>query len=431
MLRSLALSLCLCASVALAQDTTRTAASSGTLSVYLDCQTFGCDFDYFRTELSTVNWVRDRAVADLHLLVTSEQTGSGGRRFTVAFLGLRQFAGMADTLTWSSPPASTEDDVRKGLLGLFRLGFVRYVARTPAAARVTVTFGADTGKATQTTTKKDPWKAWVFSLSANGFGFGEEKYKDYNSYNYIEANRVTAQWKTNVSAGFDYSENRNTYPVCTGTPSVCRDTTDINIRKGDNASALVVRSLGSHLSAGMRFVTFSSTYENYHRVMRFLPALEYDFFPYSQSTRQQITLEYNVGYARFAYVDTTAFDKKQESMPLQRLGLNVQTRQPWGSIDVGSSAIHYFDDRDLYRLRFNGGFELKVVKGLRVRADGNYEKIQDQFNLRKADLTPEEILTRQFQLGTGFRFWGSFGLEYTFGSIYNNVVNPRMARGGF
>jgi len=61
---------------------------------------------------------------------------------------------------------------------------------------------------------------------------------------------------------------------------------------------------------------------------------------------------------------------------------------------------------------------------------GQYSKIKDQFYLRKKDFTPEEILTRSFQLGTGYRFWGQMGIRYTFGSIYNNVVNPRM-RGGF
>src|SRR5688500_7533987 len=61
-------------------------ASSPTLSVYLDCQNVFCDFDYLRTELAAVNWVRDRAVADVHLLVTTQQTGSGGSEYTVTFI---------------------------------------------------------------------------------------------------------------------------------------------------------------------------------------------------------------------------------------------------------------------------------------------------------------------------------------------------------
>ena len=49
-----------------------------------------------------------------------------------------------------------------------------------------------------------------------------------------------------------------------------------------------------------------------------------------------------------------------------------------------------------------------------------------QFALAKKDFTQEEILTRQFQRGTTYRYWGNIGLSYTFGSIFNNVVNSRF-----
>jgi len=40
--------------------------------------------------------------------------------------------------------------------------------------------------------------------------------------------------------------------------------------------------------------------------------------------------------------------------------------------------------------------------------------------------TPEEIIARQQALATHYSYFTGFGLSYTFGSIYNNVVNPRM-----
>src|SRR5687768_771610 len=91
----------LAATTVQAQDT----ASAQRLNVYLDCQTSYCDFDFFRTELTLVNWVRDRQVAGVHLLVTTQATGAGGSEYTVNFIGLRRFAGMADTLRYVSPPA--------------------------------------------------------------------------------------------------------------------------------------------------------------------------------------------------------------------------------------------------------------------------------------------------------------------------------------
>jgi hypothetical protein len=424
MLRSLALSLCLCTSVALAQDTTATARSPGTLSVYLDCQTFGCDFDYFRTELSAVNWVRDRQVADLHMLVTSQQTGAGGSQFTVNFIGLRQFAGLADTLTWNSPPASTSDDTRKGLLGLFRLGMVRYLARTPAGARITVTFAADTGKAAQTTPKKDPWRAWVFGIGVSTNASGEETYRDRRIGTDFSASRVTEKWKTNFNV---FQNNFRSDFELDDT------TTFVNKRESQSVNLTQVMALTQHWSAGFRGSLSSSTYDNVKRGIRVAPALEFNIFPYSQSTRRQILLEYNAGYASFAYHDTTINLRLRESMPYHRLALAVETREPWGSITVGSTYTGYFLDRigdfSDYRVSTFAEPSLRLVKGLELFGFGYYDIIHDQFGLALKDFTDEEKLTRQFQLGTTFSYFFHVGLRYTFGSIYNNVVNPRMGRG--
>ena len=57
---------------------------------------------------------------------------------------------------------------------------------------------------------------------------------------------------------------------------------------------------------------------------------------------------------------------------------------------------------------------------------GDYSRIRDQINLRKGSASPEEVLLRQRQLATGFSYFFGFGVSYRFGSIYNNVVNPRF-----
>ena len=52
--------------------------------------------------------------------------------------------------------------------------------------------------------------------------------------------------------------------------------------------------------------------------------------------------------------------------------------------------------------------------------------VRDQVYLAKTDLTDEEILIERRQLATDSRYRISFGFSYTFGSIFNNVVNPRF-----
>lgn len=42
----------------------------------------------------------------------------------------------------------------------------------------------------------------------------------------------------------------------------------------------------------------------------------------------------------------------------------------------------------------------------------------------------EEILVRQRELATGYQYEVGFGVSYSFGSIFNNVVNPRFRNVG-
>ena len=46
------------------------------LRVFLDCAS--CDENYIRTEITFVNYVRDRTLADVHVLITTQATGGGG-----------------------------------------------------------------------------------------------------------------------------------------------------------------------------------------------------------------------------------------------------------------------------------------------------------------------------------------------------------------
>jgi len=45
--------------------------------VFIDCD--HCDIDYIRTEITFVNYVWDRQEADVHILITTQDTGGGGR----------------------------------------------------------------------------------------------------------------------------------------------------------------------------------------------------------------------------------------------------------------------------------------------------------------------------------------------------------------
>ena len=51
------------------------------LQVFLDCS--DCFADYLREETGFVDFVRDRATADVHVIITNTSTGSGGLEYVI------------------------------------------------------------------------------------------------------------------------------------------------------------------------------------------------------------------------------------------------------------------------------------------------------------------------------------------------------------
>jgi hypothetical protein len=61
-----------------------------------------------------------------------------------------------------------------------------------------------------------------------------------------------------------------------------------------------------------------------------------------------------------------------------------------------------------------------------VSVGGGYEWIHDQVYLPKGNRDQADVLLRRRALLTGYEYNARVGLTYTFGSIFNNVVNPRF-----
>jgi hypothetical protein len=57
---------------------------------------------------------------------------------------------------------------------------------------------------------------------------------------------------------------------------------------------------------------------------------------------------------------------------------------------------------------------------------GGLSVIHDQLSLPKGEVEIEDLLLRRRQLETQYSYWFMVGFEYAFGSIYNNIVNPRF-----
>ncbi len=392
------------------------------LRVFLDCNR--CDFDYLRREITFVNYVRDRHDAQVHVLVTTENSG-GGRLYTLDFIGLEEFADRGVSYTYSESRTDTDDETREGLAQVLRVGFLHYIIDTPMAYDIQIDAGGRNGFGTgfaggglrmMAQPEDDPWDFWVFRLSTNARVSGEASREQRNFNGSASANRTTEDWI--VRAEIEGSYRENVHQLSTG------EFTDV--RTSHQVDGQLVKSLGEHWGASIRGGSSASTFLNRDQRIRVLPGIEFNVFPYSESSRRSLTFAYEMGLESFDYIEETIFGKMEETLAAQEVEVTFDVEQPWGDSRVRLRYNSYVNDLSKYSTSVFGNLSFRVVRGLSVFASASTELVRDQVYLSAKKLTDEEILVERRQLATDSRYRVSFGFSYTFGSIFNNVVNPRF-----
>jgi hypothetical protein len=383
------------------------------LRVFLDWP--GADIAYFRGEVPFANFVPSLEAAQVHVRVTSSSS-DGNEVLTLTFIGLGEFAGDNNTLTYAVKPGERPEETRQASARLLKLGLVRYVAKTPAAKLVSVEF-ADQVKPTSVI---DRWNFWVFNLGYDQFMDGETQYSDTMSSGSFSANRVTPELKVRTS--FYGNLYRQRFDI--------EGETIKSSSHGYGFNGLVVKSLSDHWSIGAYLVAESSTYSNIKASVTAAPAVEYDFFPYADSTKRQLRLLYKVGYGYTKYRELTVYDKLSQGLFRESLSATLELNRPWGTVQTSLEGSHYFFRPFKYRVELSGEISFRIWRGLSFTVDGSFAKVHDQISLPKAGATPQEILLMLRELETDYSYFVSVGLNFRFGSLKSNVVNPRFGSGG-
>jgi hypothetical protein len=228
---------------------------------------------------------------------------------------------------------------------------------------------------------------------------------------------VTDQWK--VSFGMEVDQESETFDLDEDEPLKVS-------QRERRLDGFVARSLGPHWSVGVDGSVESSTFGNTRFSARAAPAVEFSVFPYSQYATRQFRFQYEVGVERAEYNEVTLFGKLEETVARHELSINLDQRQPWGSLEAGFEWSQYLHDVALYRLEVNGEVSVRIVRGLSLDIEGSASRIRDQLSLPRRNATPEEVLLRLRELQSGYQLEFSVGVSYSFGSIFNNVVNPRF-----
>jgi hypothetical protein len=385
-------------------------------NVFIDCDR--CDIDYIREEITYVNYVWDRQNADVHVLMTRQRAGGGGREYSINFIGLREYAAISDTITFATDQNMTDDEVRQRLVKNLHIGLLRYVQRSPVADHITLSVLSDF---TQREVE-DRWNYWVFEVGLRTGFEGEESQLESDIFGDVSAEHTTPELKLSFSAFGFLRRDQFTY----FSDDAGQDVTTVSRRDRWGTSAEYIKSISAHWSYALFGELNSSTFSNIKREWTAAPGIEYNIFPYAESTRREIRTQVRVGYQHNDYFEETIFLKTSEGFPQATLLTVAQFTQPWGSTELTLEGAAFLDDFSKNHVELDAEIEIRLIKGLSLEINGRYSLINDQVSLRASEFTQEEILTGQVERATNYRYDIRAGFSYAFGSIYNNIVNPRF-----
>jgi hypothetical protein len=244
----------------------------------------------------------------------------------------------------------------------------------------------------------------------------EESRDAYNIWGGLKADRVTEAWKFQNQITYKYEEDN----------FIDDEESLKSFLKEWKAESKIVKSLSLRWSAGLFADAISTTFRNIRQGWSVAPALEYNFFPWPESERRKFAISYRAGLKSMKYFQITLFEKFADHLFYHALDLELEMTQPWGEIDIEVEAAQYLEQQDLYSLKFDVELDFRISSCLQLVFDSKIESIHDQIYLARGDATIDEILLRRRQLATTYDIELKIGFRFTFGSIYNNIINERL-----
>ena len=392
-------------------------------NVFFDCDGRDCNSEYYRTEITWVNWVRDREVADVHIIMTSLRTASGGQEYQIDMIGYREFDGYEDSSLFQALSTDTDRERLDGITHALGLSLGRFASESGFRGIVTLQGpdnptqgGPGANRMVSQEEVDDPWNLWFFRFNGSGNLDGEETRSSLRLNSTLSATRVTPTWRM---VFFNYmSSNKVEVELNDGTFS--------DQRTDWNSSQLIAYALSDHWSIGAQNSASRSTRSNQNFRIGITPAIEYSFFPYDEATRRSLTVFYKIGPAYRDYIEETVFGEMSETRWEQSLEIELSQRQPWGDAGISLSGSHYLHDIKRHNVSMSGNIDFRIVRGFSVNARGDITWVDDQIYLSAGGVTDEEALLRLRTRATDFNYGLTLGFSIQFGTIYNNVVNNRF-----
>jgi hypothetical protein len=309
------------------------------------------------------------------------------------------------------------------VLEKLKLGLIPYLLNTDLANSVSVEFNAPTiAGDNQEAPESDPWNSWVFRSEVGTNMENEDSRRLEEYWGSFSANRVTDEWRMGV--GVDHNQKNRRF-ILEDESELNDDTTRTSL------TGAIIKSVSDHWSLGIGASNQKSTYRNLNQGSRLAAAAEYNLFPYRLSAEKALTLGYFVGATEYQYEQITVFGLLEETRMDHGLFAEFDIDQTWGDISVGLRSAQMLDDTSLYRVSLGGNLSYRVTRGLSVSLWGESSLIKDQFYLADTTASTSDILLGSAALNTDTETRLGVRLRYTFGSVYNSVVNNRIQGSSF
>ena len=378
------------------------------ITASIDCR---CDENYIKQETSFLDYVRDQDLADIEIFIRDERNPTGSRSFEIKIDGNNMYQGISSTGTVVGYANDTSSSLRDKLVNKLKVVLVPFLDKGEYNLKLDID-----SNYTNILPNEDKWKNWVFELSGSYNGDQEESRKTNRYEIEFEIDKLTEDWR--IGAELRRNETNRKFYSDDNVYKSNRKTTSFNGR--------VVRSISDHFSAGIFFGAFQNTYENIDLNRYIQPAIEYSFYPYKDVLSKEITLAYKIGTGKRNYIEKTIYGYEKQKLSSQTLSLNIRFRQKWGNISSYLNATQFLNDGSKKRFSLRSDLDIRIFEGLAVRLSGNINLIREQYSLAAGNTSIEDLLLQQRQIATDYRTGFSLGLSYTFGSIYNSIINTRL-----
>ncbi len=383
------------------------------ITVFLDCSF--CNENQMKREMDYLNFAVDALRSDVHVFLTQQFLPTGARQYNIELIGQDKWEGEKVSFSFVSEPQMTSLELNELIISKIKIGLVPFLVKTTLAESMEVNIEKRQSSA-QTLPASTFWSNFIYELGGR-FEFDSEAARKKTEFRFnLDIDNVSPEWRTRIRSFFHYIEQNIT----------TNDETVTSIRKRNYNAISTVKSVNNNISAGLFSSYYIDNFRNLESSLWLAPALEYSFFSYDDVPSREFTVAYRIGYVKQDYLEETIYGQLEEGLYRHMLDIDLRMRRPWGSVFAGISGSNYLDDWSKNRVSFNGNLSFRVFKGLSVQFGGNYEIINDQISLAKGEATLEDIALSVRQAATNFESGMNVGINYTFGALYNNVINTRL-----